>query len=310
MNSAIAQKQSARRTKTRRRSTLDRRRRLAAYSFLAPALLILGLFVVWPLLQSLWIALTDDTGFGDANFIGLDNYIAVVNDERFLNALGNTALYTLGTVPISIAIGLGLAVALNRRLPMRGFLRAAIFLPFISSMAIVSIAWVYLFDPRIGFVSSWLGVVGISLGDGIRDPNFAMTGVIIVGVWRNIGFFMVLYLAGLQGIPNEINEAAMMDGARAWQRFRLITWPLLANTTMFVGVIAIVSSLQVFDQVYVMTGGGPYFKTETVMMRILDLGVGRFEIGYSTAMAWVLGLLVLAVSLIQLGYFRRRAVQY
>ncbi|WP_460947631.1 carbohydrate ABC transporter permease [Okibacterium endophyticum] len=289
---------------------LDRRRTTTALLFLAPALIVLGVFVIWPVLRSTWVSLTDDTGFGSAEFVGLDNFARVVSDERFGNALLNTLVYTVGTAPASIAAALLLAIVLNRRLPLRGFFRAAIFLPFIASLGIISIAWSYMLDPQIGFVAAWLSELGMPIGNGIRDPELAMPAVILVGIWRNVGFFMVMYLAGLQSIPGDVKEAARIDGAGPIRMFTSVTWPLLSNTTMFVSIIAVIFSLQAFDQIYVMTGGGPYFRTETLVMLIFKTGIEQFEIGYASAMSWVLVALVLVISLVQLRYFQKRTVQY
>jgi ABC-type sugar transport system permease subunit len=294
----------------RRRFSNERRRTTAALAFLAPALVVLGTFVIWPVVRSFYVALTDDSGFGEAKFIGFDNYIKVFGDPRFLNALGNTLTYAVGTVPISIAIALSLALLLNRAVPFRSVFRASIFLPFVASLGIISIAWASMLDPQIGFIAAGLSSIGIPMGNGIRDPSLAMPFVILVGIWRNVGFFMVLYLAGLQSIPGEVKEAAKVDGAGAFRTFGSITWPLLSNTTMFVSIIAVIFSLQAFDQIYVMTSGGPFFKTETLVMLIFNTGIEQYKIGYASAMSWVLVLLVLTVSLIQLGFFRKRTVRY
>lgn len=278
--------------------------------FLAPALIILGVFVIWPVLRSFYVALTDDTGFGQPSFIGLNNYIDVFHDSRFLNALGNTLVYAVGTAPLSVAFALGLALLLNRRLPFRGLFRATIFLPFVASLGIISIAWASMLDPQIGFIAAGLSHIGIPIGNGIRDPALAMPAVILVGIWRNVGFFMVLYLGGLQSIPADVKEAATVDGAGPVRTFTSITWPLLSNTTMFVSIIAVIFSLQAFDQIYVMTSGGPFFKTETLVMLIFNTGIEQYKIGYASAMSWILVLLVLIISLVQLRFFRNRTVQY
>jgi ABC-type sugar transport system permease subunit len=289
---------------------VTRRRTRAALFFLAPAFAVLGVFVVWPVLRSFYVALTNDSGFGTPTFIGLDNYVQVFQDPRFLNALINTLVYAIGTVPLSIAIALGLALLLNRAIPARGFFRAIIFLPFVASLGVVAIAWASMLDPQNGFIAAGLSQLGIPTGNGIKDPNLAMPAVILVGIWRNIGFFMVLYLAGLQSIPADVKEAAYMDGAGPVRTFRSITWPLLANTTTFVSIIAVIFALQAFDQIYVMTSGGPFFRTETLVMLIFNTGIEQYKIGYASAMSWVLVIILLIISLIQLRIFRNRTVQY
>jgi len=239
---------------------------------MAPSLAILGLFVFWPIASAL------ERSFQDYS--------------------------------ISVVLALGAALLLNQRIPGRAFFRAAIFLPFVVSLAVVGIAWSFLLDPDIGLVTHWLTSVGIHTGNGIRDPRWAMPAVILVGIWKNVGFYMVMYLAGLQSIPRELQEAALVDGAGAWQRFRTVTWPLLMNTTMFVVIIAAIFGFQAFDQIYVMTGGGPFFKTETLVMAVYRLGFQQFQMGYASAFAWVLAAIVLTLSLAQAGYFGKRRVEY
>jgi multiple sugar transport system permease protein len=203
------------------------------------------------------------------------------------------------------------AVLLNRKMPLRAFARTAIFLPVVLGLAVVAIAWSFLLDPNIGLLSYWLSKVGIGSEQGwLRDPDLAMPAVMLVGIWKNVGFYMVIYLAGLQAIPRDLYEAARIDGAGPWQQFRLVTWPLLANQTMLVTILAAIATLQAFDQIFVMTHGGPFFRTETLVMLIYRQGFREFEFGYASAMSWVLVLLILVLSVLQLLYFRRRAVKY
>jgi multiple sugar transport system permease protein len=294
----------------RRRLNIERRRALTALAFLAPALAVIALFVLWPMANALRTSFTDARIIGGGDWVGTSNYARLLDDERFTNALQNTAVYTMVTTPVSVALALGLALLLNRAIPGRGFFRAVLFFPFVASLGIVSIAWAFVLDPQVGIVNHWLAQIGLSIGDGVRDPDWAMPAVILVGIWRNTGFFMVMYLAGLQTIPGEYLEAAAIDGAGAVRRFRHITWPLLANTTMFVTIIASIFSFQAFDQMYVMTAGGPFFRTETLVMLIFNTGFQDFEMGYASAMSWALVLIIMALSLGQIAYFRKRTVKY
>jgi len=294
----------------RRRSRIGWRRTRTALAFLAPALTVITIFVLWPMVNALRTSFTNSRILGDPDWVGLANYSRLVSDDRFLNALGNTALYAAVTTPISVAFALALALLLNRALPGRGLFRAMVFFPFVASLGVVSIAWAFVLDPQVGLVNHWLGQIGLSIGDGVRDPQWAMPAVMLVGIWRNTGFFMVMYLAGLQSIPRDLREAALIDGAGVVNRFRYVTWPLLSNTTMFVVMIASIFAFQAFDQMYVMTAGGPFFRTETLVMLTLSTGFRNFEMGYASAMSWVLVMIILALSLAQLAYFRRRAVQY
>lgn len=294
----------------RRRPRIQRRRTATALGFLSPALAILAVFVIFPMAQSIRTSLTDASAFGSSAWVGLGNYRHLVSDRRFLNDLRNTIVYAAVTTVVAVAIALALALLLNRKMRARGIFRAAIFFPFVASLSIASIAWAFLLDPQVGLIAAWLGRVGLSIGSGVRDPSLALPAVILVGIWRNVGFFMVLYLAGLQSIPRELQEAAFVDGATAWQRFRFIIWPLLANTTMFVVMIAAIFSFQAFDQMYVMTGGGPYFRSETLVMLIYSTGFQDFRLGYASAISWVLVAIILVLSLVQVNYFNRRTVRY
>jgi len=292
------------------RVTSKTRQALTAWMFIAPAGVIIAVFVFWTLFESLRTSFTDDSGFGSAAWVGLENYSRLLTDERFTNAMGNTLVYAAVVVPVSIAVALGLAVLLNRNMPFRGFFRVAVFLPFVTSLGISSMAWWAMLNPHAGIIPAWFEIFGISMGNGIQDPALAMPFVMMVGVWRDVGFFMVMYLGGLQSVPRELKESAQIDGASTWRSFWNVTWPLLSNTTMFVGIMALVFSFQAFDQIYIMTGGGPYFHTETLVLYIFSTAVERYQLGYASAISWVLVLLVFAVSLLQVGYFSKKAVQY
>lgn len=295
----------------RARGSLGRRQARAAWAFMLPSLVVLAVFVVYPMTQALYLSFTEYNVLQPARWVGLENYQRLVSDPAFHNALVNTLYYAAVTTPVSVALALGLAILLNRRLPLRGFLRTSVFLPVVLSLAIVAIAWNFLLDPNIGLLSYWLGKVGIASEQGwLRDPSLAMPAVMLVGIWKNVGFYMVMYLAGLQSIPRELHEAAAIDGAGAWRRFRRITWPLLANQTMLITILAAIATLQAFDQIYVMTRGGPFFKTETVVMMIYRVGFKEFEFGYASAVSWVLVLLIFGLSMAQMAYFRKRTVSY
>ncbi len=278
---------------------------------MAPSLVVLAVFVVYPMTQALYLSFTDYDAINPAKWIGAANYTQLLGDDAFRNALGNTLYYAAVSTPLSVILALALAVLFNRRVPLRGLGRTSVFMPVVLGLAIVAIAWSFLLDPDIGLISYWLEHIGLSSGQGwLRDPSLAMPAVILVGVWKNVGFYMVIYLAGLQSIPPDLYEAARIDGASPWQQFRNVTWPLLANQTMLVTILCATATLQAFDQIYVMTHGGPFFKTETLVMLIYRQGFSEFHMGYAAAISWVLVLLILVLSLGQLAYFRRRAVTY
>jgi multiple sugar transport system permease protein len=290
-------------------TTQRRRRARAAWLFLTPSLCTLAVFVVWPMIQAAYLSFTDYNLMQAAHWVGLANYHRLLADPEAWNALENTLLYAVVSTPVSVVLALALALFLNRAMVLRGFLRSAVFLPFVVSLGVVSIAWAFLLDSEIGLLSHWLSAVGITTEQGwLEDPALAMPAVIVVGIWKNLGFYMVMYLAGLQSIPAELHSAARVDGADAWQRLRHITWPLLANQTMLITIMAAIGTLQAFDQIYVMTHGGPFFQTETLVVFTYRLGFERNEFGYAAAVSWVLLVLVFVLSMLQFGYFRKRAV--
>ena len=274
----------------------------AAWLFLAPALVILAVFVFWPIIQSVILSL-HNWRFGEEvqAWVGLGNYEQMWNDRRFWNALENTVYFTAVFVPLGVAIPLALALMLNRALPMRSLFRAAIFLPVIASFAVVALAWRFLLDPDIGLISYWFSFLGLPRFSPLRDPDWAMPAVIVVTLWKNIGFNMVIYLAGLQSIPPVLYEAARIDNANRWTQFWAITWPQLKATNVFILVISIIGAFQVFDPVFVLTpNGGPLFTTETLVSFIYRTGITQFKLSYAAAVGFVLFLIVFVLTLIQL----------
>lgn len=261
--------------------------------------------------QALYLSFTDYNLIRAAEWVGLDNYAELFQDPSFWNAFGNTVVYALVVTPVTVFLALLFAIMLNQAFIGRAFSRTAIFLPFIVSLGIIAIAWAFLLDPNIGLLSYWLSFVGIVPEQGwLSDPRYAMAAVMIVGVWKNVGFYMVIYLAGLQSIPHDMYEAARLDGAGPWQRFRSITFPLLSNQTLLVFVLALIATLQAFDQIYVMTRGGPFFRTETLVMLIYREGFQELRFGYASAISFILLIFVFVLSMIQFGYLRRKQVTY
>lgn len=283
------------------------KRRATIVGFLAPAIVILAAFVGWPMISALRLSFTDASGFGTPSFVGLANYVRVFTDSDILHAMGNTALYAVLFTPVSIVVALVLALLVNSpRLPFRGFFRSALFLPFIVSLAVAAFAWSYLLDPQIGLVNYWLQSVGIRIGNVLQDPVLAMPVVVLVAVWKNFGFYMVIFLAGLQEIPKSLYEAAQLDGANSWKRFTNVTYPMLSNTMAFVVIVALIAALQAFDQIYVLTGGGPYRTTETIVMQIYQSGFKDLDLGFASALSYVLLIVTLLLSLVQFLFFGRR----
>ncbi len=283
------------------------RRNLRAFAFLAPALVVLGLFVVWPMISALRLSFTDASGFGREEWVGLENYVTVFTDPDILNAVLNTVQYTLLFTPTAVLAALGLALLLNNpHLPFRSFFRTALFVPFVISFAVAAFAWSYLIDPQVGLLNYWLGGLGIRMGNVLQDPTLAMPAVAFVAVWKLFGFYFVIFLAGLQDIPASLYEAARVDGAGPWSRLRHVTLPLLSNTMAFVLIFAMIAALQAFDQIYVMTGGGPYGNTQTMVMEIYESGFRKLEVGFASALSYVLLIATLLLSIVQFLFFGRK----
>jgi multiple sugar transport system permease protein len=285
----------------------EARRGTTALVFLLPALVVLAAFVLWPMISALRLSFTDAAGFGAEHWVGLENYITVFTDPDVRDAVLNTLVYTVLFTPTAVVAALVLALVVNNpRLPWRGFFRTTLFLPFVVSLAVAAFAWSYLIDPQVGLLTYWLSGLGIQLGDVLEDPTLAMPAVALVAVWKSFGFYFVIFLAGLQDIPASLYEAARVDGAGALGRLRHITLPLLSNTFAFVLVFAMIAALQAFDQIYVMTGGGPYGHTQTIVMEIYESGFRKLELGFASALSYVLLVATLLLSVVQFVFFGRR----
>ena len=287
---------------------INTRQARAGYLFMLPSMIILAVFVFWPILQSVLLSLHHwKFGAAEQAWAGLSNYDRLLHDGRVGGAFRNTLYYTAVTVPLGMILSLLLALALNERLPLRGLLRAGFFLPVISSFAIMAITWSFLLDPDIGLVSYWFRQLGLPARSWLRDPDWAMPAVILVSLWKNVGFNMVIFLAGLQGISDNLYEAAKMDGANSWQRFWYVTLPMLRPTTLFVLVISVIGAFQVFDPVYVMTpSGGPLFSTETVVSYIFYQGIQLIDLSYASTIGVFLFIIVFVLTLIQIRVLRYR----
>lgn len=273
---------------------------------IAPSMLIFAAFLFLPLLTTFgFSALRIDMLFRNMTFVGLDHYGAMFSDRRFWNAMGNTLVYTAGAVPLGVALSLLVAVGLREQTKVNNFLKSVYFLPAICSMTIVAIMWMFLLHKDIGIVSYYLSRLGIRMPELLKSPALAMPTIIGVSIWKNLGFNTVILIAGLQGISDSYYEAAEIDGASAFAKLMKITVPMLMPTLTFVVVNAVISSFQVFDQVYVMTGGGPLYRTETVVQYIYFCSFTRFDRGYASAVAVAMLLVTLLASGLLFGIMRR-----
>lgn len=289
-----------------RRRAADRRETLTAWGFLAPSALHLLVFTAGPLAFTLYVSLHDwDLLRVDRPFVGLGNYAELARDPLFWRALGNTALYAL-YVPVSMALALGAALILDQ--PLRGIkaLRAIVFLPTVVSYVAIAVVWQWMFNLDFGLLNFLLRAVHLPAVDWLGNPKTALIAVMIVSAWVQLGYQMVIYLAGLQGIPGHLHEAATLDGAASWARFRHITLPLLRPVTIYLFVTGIIWSFQVFTLVYVMTEGGPVHATDVLVYRIYQNAWEFRRMGYASAMSWVLFAILLGLTLLQWRALNRK----
>jgi multiple sugar transport system permease protein len=284
---------------------LQARRILIGYLFVLPSLSVLGLFVVWPIIQTIWMSFNNVDFLNQSSmWIGADNYRGLASDSRFWNALRNTAFYTLGVVPVGLILSLLAALALAQPLRGRSLFRAGFFLPVVSSFAVVAIVWQFLLNQDIGILAYWSRILHLPAAAWLNSTVWALPAVIIVGIWKGLGFNMVILLAGIMGISDTYYEAAAIDGAGPFTRFFQITLPMLRPTALFVLVMAVIGSFQVFDQVYVMTRGGPLFSTETIVTYLYHQGFELYQMGYASAIAVVLFVILLVLTFFQLKFLR------
>ncbi len=290
----------------RARSAGARSERWAGVILATPALLVFAVFMFVPLLLTLWYSLHKYRGFGTMQWIGADNYVEIIHDSTFWKALLNTVLFTAVSVPLGIVLGLGGALLLNRAMPGRGLFRALFYVPVVISGVASGVIFLRLFDPLIGLINQLLNTVGLPTVDWQGNGTAALASIIVVTTWQGVGFGMVIYLAGLQGIPREMYEAAAVDGATGWKRFSNITWPLLGPTTFFLVVYSIILSFQVFDVVYVMTRGGPGTSTTFLVQYAYDQGFNQRRQGYAAAIGVIIYVIVLMFTVAQWRLSRRR----
>lgn len=277
--------------------------------FLAPSLIPLTLFILGPMAASLGLSFLHWDLLRPPRLIGLDNFTNLIGDLEFRAAVGHTLFFIVGYLPLVYVGGLALALALNRKMRAASFFRAAYFLPVVTSWVVVALVWKWLLNPQSGIVNFLLGLVGISGPGWWTDPAWAMPSIILASAWKDLGFVMIILLAGLQAISDDYHEAAAVDGASRWQSFRHITVPLLSPASFFVLVISLVNSFQVFDQVWVMTGGGPAGATSVVVEQIVQHAFRYSQMGYASAMSWVLFAAILVITFVQFR-LQRRWVNY
>ncbi|HTX99563.1 MAG TPA: sugar ABC transporter permease [Bacteroidota bacterium] len=278
---------------------------LAAVWFLSPTMIVFSVFVLFPVVFSFYLSFQEWNMFGGKRvFIGLTNYAAILRSTEFWDVLKNTVVYTVGTVPLNMALSLVIAFFLNKKLAGRKLLRTAFFTPVIMSSVAAAVIWRWVYEPNFGLANYLLGVFHIPAVNWLNDPTAAMFALIVMGVWKSFGFNMVLFSAGLQGIPKHYYEAAEIDGAGRWRRFWNITIPLLSPTTFFVLVMTVIGSFQVFDTVYVLTSGGPLGSTKVLVFYLYEHAFKYFDMGYASAVAYLLFAIVFILTMVQTRYLR------
>ncbi len=297
---------------TARRSSTPYRRRIVkpetawAYLFIAPQIIGTLIFALGPMIATLVLSFGNWDLIHTMQWVGLNNYKTELSDPIFWTAVRNTIYYTAVFIPISLILALLVALVLNRKMALRGWYRAIFFMPVITPTVAVALVWLWLLNPDEGLINIALSYIGISGPQWMSSLQWALPSVILVSVWRNFGYSMVIFLAGLQGVPVQLYEAAQMDGAGRWAQFRHITLPLLSPTTFFLVVTSIISSLQVFDQIYTMTNGqaGPADATRVIVFHIYELAFRLFQFGPASAATIFLFTAILLITLLQFRFQR------
>lgn len=280
--------------------------------FILPSFLLYTLFVIYPTLDSVHLSFTAWDGVSPkVNYIGFDNFIEMWNSERVHNALKNTLILSVSLVVLENIVALFLAMLVDQVRWFKNLFRSIFYFPVLLSGIVMGFVWAIIFNYNFGVISQMLDRIGLGdwKVDWLGNPDYAMIAIIVTTVWKGAGYYMIIYLAGLQGIPAELHEAAAIDGANRWQQFRHITFPLLAGAMTVSVMLSMIGALKIFDQIAVMTDGGPGFATETMTYIVYKVGFGELRQGYGTALSLVLFLLILIVSLIQIKLLRKREVQ-
>lgn len=300
MNESAVTRKTAAGTTPRTYWTRKRREQLAGWLFIAPEVIGMLVIAVFPLLFSLFLSLTEWNlvgGLSAINFVGLDNFVELFRDNRFLMALKNNVLFTIGTVPVTMLLGVVLSALIHKKLYAKTYFKVAFFVPYICSTVAIAAVWQALYHPSKGPVNQILMQLGLS--DPPRwlvDTSFSLIAIMIIYVWQLLGYQIIIFLAGMTNIPEELYEAATIDGASGIGQFRRITLPLLGPTTFFLAITSTISSFKIFDMIKFLTDGGPNYSSTVIVYQIYEEGFERFKMGYASAMSWVLFLIIMLVT--------------
>ncbi|OTN75427.1 ABC transporter permease [Enterococcus sp. 8G7_MSG3316] len=293
-------------SKTKTASRLRRKNTWTAWSFIAPNFIGFFLFTLIPVVFSLILAFMEWDSFSAPEFVGFKNFTKMVGDETFWISLKNTFLYTIGVVPLTLVCSLGLAILLNKKIRGIKFFRTAFFFPYVTSLVAIAVVWNMLFHPTMGPINQFLKIFIENPPGWTSSSDWALTAIVIVSVWRGMGYYMILYLAGLQSVPKELYEAASMDGANKWKQFLNVTLPSLRPTTFFVSIMLVINCFKIFDLVQVMTAGGPGRATNVLVYNIYNEAFVKFNFGYASAIAMILFIIVLGITVIQFKWNQRQ----
>lgn len=286
-----------------RRKTINKRKiknLMRVLMFILPALIPLGVFWLFPMGEAIFMSFTDWDYMSSAyNIVGFDNYRNIFSDSMFYDALKNTLVFTLGTLVPTIALGLLAAVILRKKITGSAIYKAIIFSPWVTPTVVISIVWSWIFEPQYGLANYILQLLNMPKSQWLQSSDTAMTAVILVTVWKGFGWAMIFYLTALEKVPKELYEAAAVDGAGSWQKFKKITLPLISPTTFFLTIITTINSIQAYDQIQVLTQGGPSGSTRTILYLYYQTAFENFNIGEATAIAVIILLIIGALAGIQ-----------
>lgn len=283
-----------------------RRNRLTPYLFLIPGCTILGAFIFYPMLKAIWMSFTDYNMLSDPKFVGIENYKQLFQDDMFWKTLIHTFIYLVCVVPLLVILPIFLAVLVNQKIKGVGFFRSAYYIPVVTSMVVVGVIWDWMYQDNgmLNYVMDLLGVIDQPI-HWLTSTSTALIAVMLVTVWKGLGYYMVVYLAGLQSIPSDLYEAADIDGANGWQKMIRITIPLLMPSVLIVSVLSSVAAMKVFDEVYVMTGGGPLHSSETLVFYIYKEAFDKLHMGYASAAGVILFLITLVLSILNIKFMSK-----
>lgn len=290
-----------------RASRLHRAEHRWALAFVAAPVLGYLLFTAYPVAFALYTSMTQWNGLGAMRFVGLDNYVRLFGDQYFWQSMGNTVFYMIG-IPIGLALSLALAIGMNRAIPLRSAMRTIYYIPVISSLAAIAILWQWAYNGDFGLVNQALAWFGIDGPNWLADTAWAKPAIVVMLIWKGLGYSMILYLAAIQSVPRSLYEAAELDGAGGWQKFRTITLPMVRPVTFFLVVTQVIAGSQLFTEINIMTPtGGPEYGTASAVFHIWRQAFRYQQMGYGTAMAIMLGILILIITLIQFRLNRRNS---